>query len=85
MNKGNEYIDLQTAIDEKKRKKEPKKKCPDCGSKQLSVYLVADYNSTVDLLNCEDQIEWSYSDTIHETFCDICGGEFEFEELVNID
>jgi transcription elongation factor Elf1 len=64
--------------------KEPKKKCPECDSKKLSVYLVADYNSSVDLINCEGHLEWSYSDAIHETFCDICGGEFEFDDLIDI-
>ena len=64
------------------KNKEPKKKCPECGSTKLSVYLVADYNSSVDAINtatmdnegiCRDGVglSWAYSDAIHETFCDI--------------
>jgi len=65
--------------------KEPKKKCPECGSKELSVYLVACYNSTVDDMNCEDGLVYSYSDALTDIYCDNCGGEFDIEELVDID
>ena len=64
--------------------KEPKRKCPECDSTDLGVYLYADYNSTVDNINCEDGLIYSYSDALTDIYCNECSAEFEDVEKLPI-
>ena len=64
-------------------KKAPKGKCPECGSKNLNVYLLADYNSTVDSLYQEGHVEWYYSDAFTDYYCTEC--DEEFKKVVDIE
>ena len=58
-------------------KKEPYGKCPECGCKDIDVYLIADYNSTIDSINCEGHVEWYYSDAMTDMYCKNCDAEFK--------
>ena len=63
---------------------EPYCKCPECGSKDISVYLLADYNSTVDSINCVGHIEWSYSDALTDLYCNECDAEFDSDDAIKV-
>ena len=63
---------------------EPYYKCPECGSKDISVYLLADYNSTVDSINCVGHIEWSYSDALPDLYCNECDAEFDSDDAIKV-
>ena len=58
------------------KKKEPYGECPECGSRDISVYLLADYNSTIDAINCRGHVEWYYSDAMQDMYCNDCDAEF---------
>ena len=60
-----------------KMKDIPYGECPECGSRDMNVYLLADYNSTVDAINCKGHVEWSYSDAMTDIYCGECDAEFE--------
>ena len=64
--------------------KEPYGKCPTCGSKDLNVYLLADYNSTIDALNEEGNVSWFYSDALTDIYCDTCGDEFQYDQMKEV-
>jgi hypothetical protein len=64
--------------------KVPHVKCPECGSQNINVYLLADYNSTVDTINCIGHVEWSYSDALTDMYCGECNAEFEFDDAIDI-
>ena len=49
--------------------------CPECGCDDLSVYLLADYNSTIDEFNGEGTTAWSYSDAIDDIYRNACDWE----------
>ena len=53
----------------------PYSECPECGSSDISVYLLADYNSTVDSINCIGHVEWYYSDAMEDMYCNECDWE----------
>ena len=57
-------------------KKEPYGECPECGCRKIDVYVIADYNSTIDSINCEGHVEWEYSDCMDDMYCRDCGYEF---------
>ena len=63
-------------LDEFGRKEQPYGKCPECGSKDIKVYLLADYNSTIDAINMKGRIEWAYSDAMDDMYCQDCDTEF---------
>ena len=65
------------ATDYYQKDKEPYGECPECGSRDISVYLLADYNSTIDSINCEGHVEWFYSDALTDLYCNECMAEFE--------
>ena len=54
----------------------PYGECPECGSQDISVYLLADYNSTIDSVNCVGHVEWYYSDAMTDMYCNECDAEF---------
>ena len=64
--------------------KEPKRKCPECDSTDLGVYLYADYNSTIDNINCEGHVVYNYSDALTDIYCMTCNAEFEDVEKLPI-
>jgi Zn finger protein HypA/HybF involved in hydrogenase expression len=64
------------ATDYYQKDKEPYGECPECGSQDISVYLLADYNSTIDSLNLEGDVSWNYSDALTDLYCNECGDEF---------
>ena len=71
-------------LDEFGRKEQPYGKCPECGSKDIKVYLLADYNSTIDSINCKGHVEWYYSDAMDDMYCQDCDAEFnEAKEVEN--
>ena len=43
--------------------------CPECGCTELNVYLLADYNSTIDEFNKIDITTWHYSDALTDYYC----------------
>ena len=49
--------------------------CPECDCDDLSVYLLADYNSTIDEFNGEGTAAWSYSDAMDDIYCNECDWE----------
>ena len=49
--------------------------CPECDCDDLSVYLLADYNSTIDEFNGEGTTAWSYSDAMDDIYCNECDWE----------
>jgi len=57
-------------------KKQLHGECPECGSKDIKVYLLADYNSTVNAINMEGCVEWYYSDALPDMYCQDCDAEF---------
>ena len=57
-------------------KKELYGECPECGCRDIDVYVLADYNSTIDSINCEGHVEWEYSDCMDDMYCRDCGYEF---------
>jgi hypothetical protein len=63
-------------LDEFGRKKQLHGECPECGSKDIKVYLLADYNSTVNAINMEGCVEWYYSDALPDMYCQDCDAEF---------
>jgi len=56
---------------------EPYGECPECGSRDINVYLLADYNSTIDSINCIGHVEWNYSDAMTDMYCGECDAEFD--------
>ena len=65
------------ATDHYQTKKEPYGECPECGSRDINVYLLADYNSTIDAINCKGHVEWYYSDALTDLYCGECNAEFD--------
>ena len=65
------------AIVKPKIRKEPYGECPECGSRDINVYLLADYNSTIDSINCEGHVSWYYSDALTDLYCGECNAEFD--------
>jgi hypothetical protein len=63
---------------------EPHYKCPECGSKDISVYLLADYNSTIDSINCVGHVEWYYSDALTDLHCNECDAEFDSDDAIKV-
>lgn len=59
-----------------KKRKLPHGKCPECGSDDIKVYLFADYNSTIDSINCIGHVSWDYSDAMDMMYCQACDAEF---------
>ena len=58
--------------------------CPECGSTDLSVYLLADYNSTIDEFNKVGCVSWTYSDAMTDIYCnerDLEVSEFDLKEV----
>ena len=51
--------------------------CPECGSTDMNVYLLADYNSTIDEFNKVGCISWNYSDALDDIYCNECSAEFK--------
>ena len=43
--------------------------CPECDCDDLSVYLLADYNSTIDEFNGEGTAAGSFSDAMDDIYC----------------
>ena len=64
------------ATEKYQKKIEPYGECPECGSRDINVYLLADYNSTIDAINCEGHVEWYYSDAMTDMYCGECDAEF---------
>tara|TARA_R100000655_G_scaffold15189_9_gene33840 strand:- start:1256 stop:1456 length:201 start_codon:yes stop_codon:yes gene_type:complete len=58
-------------------KKILKGKCPECGSQKILVYLIAEYNSTIDEINGDGQVNWEYSSAFTEFYCGDCDSEFQ--------
>ena len=59
------------------KQKEPYGECPECGSRDINVYLLADYNSTIDSINRVGHVEWYYSDAMTDMYCGNCDAEFD--------
>ena len=72
-------------LDEFGRKKQPYGECPECGSRDINVYLLADYNSTIDAINLEGHVEWYYSDAMADMYCGKCDAEFDEAKEVEDD
>ena len=63
---------------------EPYCKCPECGSRDINVYLLADYNSTIDSLNLCGDVSWTYSDALTDMYCGECNAEFDFDDAIKV-
>ena len=63
---------------------EPYCKCPECGSRAINVYLLADYNSTIDSLNLNGDVSWTYSDALTDLYCNECDAEFDFDDAIKV-
>ena len=59
--------------------------CPECGCDDLSVYLLADYNSTIDEFNGEGTTTWSYSDALDDLYCNECDWEGHIAKEIKYD
>tara|TARA_R100000315_G_C5202162_1_gene119002 strand:+ start:65 stop:334 length:270 start_codon:yes stop_codon:yes gene_type:complete len=72
-------IRIKPSIDEilndKKEYEYEYAECPECGSTGLNVYLLADYNSTIDEFNKIGIAAWYYSDALTDYYCDSCDWE----------
>ena len=65
-------------------KKEQYGECPECGCKDIDVYLLADYNSTIDSINGIGNVEWHYSDAMTDMYCRDCEYEFRNAKEVKV-
>ena len=49
------------------------------------MYLLADYNSTIDSINKIGHVDWSYSDAMTDMYCNECDYEFNAVKEVKDD
>tara|TARA_R100000315_G_C5209746_1_gene124389 strand:+ start:401 stop:685 length:285 start_codon:yes stop_codon:yes gene_type:complete len=71
-------------VNEQENNIEPYYKCPECGSQDISVYLLADYNSTIDSLNLKGDVSWNYSDALTDLYCNECSAEFNDDTAIEV-